>query len=47
MSHFNFNWKKLVGDHQRTIAKSDARFKVAGCGRRFGKSYLATAILCL
>ena len=45
MNHFKFDWSKLVKDNQRTIAKSNARFKVAGCGRRFGKSYLATAIL--
>ena len=36
---------KLLKDKQRTIFESDARFKVAGCGRRFGKSYLATYIL--
>ena len=32
-------------DAQMEIFKSPARFKVAACGRRFGKSYLAAWIL--
>jgi len=40
-----FPAEELLKDNQRTIFKSDARFKVAGCGRRFGKSYLATYLL--
>ncbi len=36
---------RLLKEHQATIFKDESRFKVAGCGRRFGKSYLATYIL--
>jgi hypothetical protein len=31
---------------QQTIAQSDARFRVAVCGRRFGKTYLALREMC-
>ena len=36
---------RLLKEKQRSIFESKARFKVAGCGRRFGKSYLATYLL--
>jgi len=40
-----FPYQSLLKEKQQSIYLSDARFKVAGCGRRFGKSYLATYIL--
>jgi hypothetical protein len=40
-----FNSKKHLKEKQHSIFHSNARFKVAGCGRRFGKSYLATFII--
>ena len=40
-----FNSKKLLKEKQRSIFHDPSRFKVAGCGRRFGKSYLATYII--
>lgn len=40
-----FNSQKHLKDKQREIFKDDSRFKVAACGRRFGKSYLATYII--
>lgn len=40
-----FNSKKLLKENQRTIFHDESRFKVAACGRRFGKSYLATYII--
>ncbi len=40
-----FPYAKLLKDKQQTIFTDESRFKVAGCGRRFGKSYLATYIL--
>lgn len=45
MISVRFDSNKSLKDKQRSIFKSDARFKVAGCGRRFGKSYLATYII--
>ena len=40
-----FNTKEKLKDNQRLIFNDESRFKVAGCGRRFGKSYLATYII--
>lgn len=40
-----FNSVKLLKDKQREIFHDTSRFKVAACGRRFGKSYLATYII--
>ncbi len=40
-----FPLDELLKNNQQSIFASDARFKVAGCGRRFGKSYLATYTL--
>lgn len=37
--------KVTLHDAQMKIFKSDKRFKVASCGRRFGKSYLAAWVL--
>ena len=37
--------KVTLHDAQMQIFKSDKRFKVASCGRRFGKSYLAAWVL--
>ena len=37
-----FDTKKLLKEKQRNIFLDDSRFKVASCGRRFGKSYLST-----
>ena len=37
-----FNSKKHLKEKQHQIFHDHSRFKVAGCGRRFGKSYLAT-----
>ena len=36
---------KLLKEKQQEIFYDPSRFKVAGCGRRFGKSFLATYIL--
>jgi phage terminase large subunit len=40
-----FNSSKLLKENQHTIFHDESRFKVAACGRRFGKSYLATYII--
>jgi len=40
-----FDATKRLKEKQRDIFYDDARFKVAACGRRFGKSYLATYII--
>lgn len=40
-----FPVNKLLKTNQATIFSDTSRFKVAACGRRFGKSYLATYIL--
>lgn len=40
-----FDTKKLLKHNQRTIFLDDSRFKVAACGRRYGKSYLSTYII--
>lgn len=37
-----FPYDKLLKEKQQEIFLNESRFKVAGCGRRFGKSYLAT-----
>ena len=37
--------KVSLHDAQMEIFQSTARFKIASCGRRFGKSYLAAWIL--
>jgi len=37
--------KVTLHNAQMKIFKSDKRFKVASCGRRFGKSYLAAWVL--
>ena len=37
--------KVTLHDAQMEIFKSPKRFKVASCGRRFGKSYLAAWVL--
>lgn len=37
-----FPVEKLLKENQQNIFTDPSRFKVAGCGRRFGKSYLAT-----
>ena len=37
-----FDTKKLLKEKQRGIFLDNSRFKVASCGRRFGKSYLST-----
>lgn len=40
-----FDAKKRLKENQQSIFYDDSRFKVAACGRRFGKSYLATYII--
>ena len=40
-----FNSSKLLKEKQHSIFHDKSRFKIAGCGRRFGKSYLATYII--
>lgn len=40
-----FNSIRLLKEKQREIFHDKSRFKVAACGRRFGKSYLATYII--
>ena len=40
-----FDSKKRLKKHQHEIFHDGSRFKVAACGRRFGKSYLATYII--
>lgn len=40
-----FNSRKHLKEKQHDIFHNESRFKVAGCGRRFGKSYLATYII--
>lgn len=37
-----FDTKKLLKETQRNIFLDNSRFKVAACGRRYGKSYLST-----
>ena len=43
--NIDFNAKEQLKNNQQTIFYDSSRFKVAGCGRRFGKSYLATYII--
>lgn len=45
MSRVVFKTKELLNNNQHNIFHDPSRFKVAGCGRRFGKSYLATYII--
>ncbi|MCD6433569.1 MAG: terminase family protein [Sulfurimonas sp.] len=45
MKKLRFESAKVLNVHQNTIFNDESRFKVAGCGRRFGKSYLATFII--
>ena len=45
MYKIKFDTKKRLHLPHQEIFHSPARFKVAGCGRRFGKSYLATYII--
>ena len=40
-----FDAKKRLKENQQSIFYDESRFKVAACGRRFGKSYLATYII--
>lgn len=40
-----FDTQKLLKEKQRDIFFDASRFKVAACGRRFGKSYLSTYII--
>ncbi|NOQ31813.1 MAG: hypothetical protein GQ570_11885 [Helicobacteraceae bacterium] len=40
-----FNIDKRLKHNQADIFRDESRFKVAACGRRFGKSYLATYII--
>ena len=40
-----FDTQKLLKEHQRSIFHDNSRFKVASCGRRFGKSYLSTYLM--
>jgi len=40
-----FDVDKTLKPNQASIFRDTSRFKVAGCGRRFGKSYLATYII--
>lgn len=43
--NINFNPSSSLKENQETIFRDTSRFKVAGCGRRFGKSYLATFMI--